>query len=158
MASSYDEDSSSSNYHSFPSSRHTRSVTSIQPSASSRRPSTASDDQVRLTFPASRETYPAENLDQSWIKKHPPKTSVVVRIGGIINPAQFWVRELPISKNQRREAIGVHAEIFRFERGLASRYNVDPKANPDNQVPEPRPDILVAVRPSHISPHWYRGR
>ena len=128
MASSNNEDSSSSNYHSFP----TRSVSFSQPS-------TVSDPELT----------PEEKLDQTWLQKHPAKTSVVVRIGGIINPAQFWVRELPISKNQRRESVGIHAEIFRFERGLASRYNVEPKANPDN---------LVAVRPSHISPHWYRGR
>ena len=63
-----------------------------------------------------------------------------------------------MSRTEGQESKGVNAEIFRFEKGLAARYNVDPKANPENEVTNPRPDMLVAVRPSFKSPHWYRGR
>ena len=63
-----------------------------------------------------------------------------------------------MSRTEGQESKGVNAEIFRFEKGLAARYNVDPKANPENEVKNPRPDMLVAVRPSFKSPHWYRGR
>ena len=83
---------------------------------------------------------------------------MIVRIGGIVNPGQYWIRELTMSRTEGQESKGVNAEIFRFEKGLAARYNVDPKANPENEVTNPRPDMLVAVRPSFKSPHWYRGR
>ena len=81
-----------------------------------------------------------------WLKKNPPKEPIYVRIGGMVNPSKFWVREVPMNKDKRIEAKGVHKEIDSFEKGLGRKYNVPPKAEPDGQV-KPAVDLLVAVRP-----------
>ena len=81
-----------------------------------------------------------------WLKKNPPKEPIYVRIGGMVNPSKFWVREVPMNKDKRIEAKGVHKEIDSFEKGLGRKYNVPPKAEPDGQV-KPCVDLLVAVRP-----------
>lgn len=107
---------------------------------------------------SSRTTSFASSATTEWQLKNPAKSPMIVRIGGIVNPGQYWIRELTMSRTEGQESKGVNAEIFRFEKGLAARYNVDPKANPENEVTNPRPDMLVAVRPSFKSPHWYRGR
>jgi len=92
-----------------------------------------------------------------WVKKNPPKEPIYVRIGGMVNPSKFWVREVPMNKDKRIEAKGVHKEIDSFEKGLGRKYNVPPKAEPDGQV-KPCVDLLVAVRPDPKSTQWFRGK
>jgi len=101
---------------------------------------------------------PKPLIEGEWVRKNPPKRPMYVRIGGMVSPGRFWVRELPIHKSERVEAKGVHAEVTRFEYGMATRYNVEPKANPENAVKSPKLDMLVAVRPDHTSTRWFRGK
>lgn len=105
-----------------------------------------------------------EDSDENWTKKFPPKNAIVVRISGIVNPGQYWVRPLPMTKHTQIEPKGLDAEIYRSEQALAQLYNVAPKANPDGEIKILKPDSLVAVRPSyrgafinHLrSSHWIK--
>ena len=67
-----------------------------------------------------------------WQQKNPSKPPMIVRIGGVVNPGQYWVRELTMSRTEKQESRGVNAEIFRFEKGLASRYNTGVNICPKN--------------------------
>lgn len=99
--------------------------------------------------------------DELWLKKYPPRAPMFVRISGIVNPGQYWVRELPMAKQTGNEVpidTG-HHQIFAFETKLGEMYNnAEPKINPANEIKNLKKDMLVAVRPSYRATHWYRGR
>ena len=107
----------------------------------------------------SKTTQSQRQRDHSeWNRKFPPQKPICVRISGLADPSHFWVREVPMYQKGSVKSGGLHKEVWKIETDLRRKYDVEPKAEPDYQVKEPKPNALVAVRPTHRSKFWYRGR
>ena len=103
----------------------------------------------------------SSEVEDDWEKRFPVKPPIFVIVTGIISPGKYWVREVPMMRQIENQphASSSHARVREIELKLAKLYgNEAPKINPDNQIKDLKPEILVAVRKSYRSKHWYRGQ
>ena len=68
---------------------------------------------------------------------------------GMVNPGHFWVREIRMNQKSISFPGKIEDDVWQIEQKLAQEYNVEPKANPENEVKEVRRKALVAIRTSY---------